>query len=242
MYTEFTLGGYQALINGFLGRGYKFRSFSDVVANSAHVILRHDLDMSLGAALPLSKIESDLGVRASYFVLLGSEFYNPLSSEGLKNLKEIRDEGHEIGLHFDASGYTIDELDDAVERECEILERALDQRIETISFHRPAKNLLSWSKSIAGRRHTYQPRFFEDIGYCSDSRGDWCYGHPFKHSAVEQRTAIQLLTHPIWWGDPAAKPWEKLNRFLEHRFGRIDEQLARECDVHTAKKISFSFQ
>ena len=63
MKTEFTLEGYRTLLGALLERGYEARGFDTVKAASPHIILRHDLDMSLEAALPLSRIEAELGVR-----------------------------------------------------------------------------------------------------------------------------------------------------------------------------------
>ena len=56
------------------------RKFATFRKNSDHdVILRHDIDCSLKAALKMAKIEDDLDVTSTYFILLTSEFYNPFN-------------------------------------------------------------------------------------------------------------------------------------------------------------------
>ena len=52
--------------------------------------------------------------------------------------------------------------------------------------------------------------------------------------AVRAGTALQLLTHPIWWLDPAAEPAARLDRFLDTKFAALDRELAEHCEVHVA--------
>ncbi|MBT3172708.1 MAG: hypothetical protein HN333_14900, partial [Rhodospirillaceae bacterium] len=78
----------------------------------------------------------------------------------------------------------------------------LGRSVPMISFHRPAPALQGREGRIAGRMHAYEPRFFREIGYCSDSRGAWRHGHPLDHAAVVKGKALQLLIHPLWWITP----------------------------------------
>lgn len=232
---DFTLGGYRALIEAFAARGYAVRSFADAAPNVPDLILRHDLDMSIEAAIPIATIEAELGVRASYFVLLRSELYNPQSAAATAALDRLAGMGHEIGLHFDTAHYgdDPDALDTAAARECDILERIIGRPVATISLHRPAERLLGLDRTLGGRPHTYAPRYFRDVGYCSDSRGRWGHGHPLAHPALRDGRALQLLTHPIWWvgeGEPA----RRLDALLARRMHALDYHLAEHCEVHRA--------
>lgn len=161
--------------------------------------LRHDIDLSLELAVEMAEVEAELGVQSTYFVLVSTDIYNPASSRSRRLLSTIIDNGHEIGLHFDATQTGNEDLDRSAERECDILAKLTGRSVETISFHRPARELLGSNKRLAGRRHTYEPEFFSKIAYISDSNGGWHHGHPLDHPAIGARTAIQLLTHPIWW-------------------------------------------
>ncbi len=232
MTADFTLAGYHALVEGLLGRGYKVAGYGDADPAARHLILRHDLDMSIDAALPLARIETALGVKASYFVLLRGETYNPWTAAAGDKLRQILDLGHEIGLHLDASLYSKDPaaFDRAAAQECDALEAVAGTAIETVSFHRPAEKLLGRDAAIAGRRHTYQPRYFSEMGYCSDSRGEWRHGHPFDHPALAEGRALQLLTHPIWWNrDDAADPVQVLDRFRIERDKALAVALSANC-------------
>ena len=72
---EFTFQSYSYLINEFLNLGYSVVNFSAMNPLKQHLILRHDIDMSLEAALPIAEIEKNIGVKATYFILLRSDLY-----------------------------------------------------------------------------------------------------------------------------------------------------------------------
>jgi hypothetical protein len=212
----FTRAAFRQLLESFLKLGYSVCGFEAVCPKAAHLILRHDIDFSPADALELGRIEADLGVHGIYFFLVASPFYS-LDDPNTKAVYEaLLGMGHEIGLHFDASPYSNHArvLDHEVDRECNLLEARTGKPTQVISFHKPAKSLLGRTELVAGRLHTYQPKFFSRIGYCSDSRGFWQYGMPLEQEAVQQRRAIQLLTHPIWWANDDAGDRERaLARF-----------------------------
>lgn len=228
---DFTPAAYRALLAALLERGYEIRDYADADPGKRHLILRHDIDMSLEAALPIAEIEKGLGLKAHYFVLLRTEMYNLFSEAARRVLRQLRELGHEIGLHLDASLYASDPaaLQQAAAEECVALEAATGAPVRTISFHRPLKALLGYAEALAGRPHAYQPRFFTQMGYCSDSRGAWHHGHPLDHAAVREGRALQLLTHPIWWTQESGIV-AKLDRFLRERAALLNEELARNCD------------
>ena len=231
-HNGFTIAGYAALVRTFLECGYAVRNFAEAEPGARHLILRHDIDMSLEAAIPVAEAEAALGVTAIYFVLVRSELYNPFAPDGAAALARIKSLGHEIGLHFDAALYTAATLDDAAARECTLLETFIECPVRMISFHRPHATLLGREGLMAGRRHAYEPRFFRDMGYSSDSRGGWRHGHPLTHEAVAAGRALQLLTHPIWWQDPPASPTARLDSLLDARLQALDRALAAHCDIH----------
>jgi len=234
MIGDFTEAGYRGLIERLLAQGYAARGFAEAEPAERHLILRHDLDLSLAAALPLAEIERDLGVAATYFVLVRAELYNAASAAGEWVLAQLMELGHDIGLHFDAALYPDEEaaLNAAAARECALLETITGRSVATISFHRPAQHLLGRAEPLAGRRHAYQPRYFSEMGYCSDSRGAWHHGHPLDHPAVAAGHALQLLTHPVWWSGADAPPKVRLERYLAERVDMLDRELAAQCDVH----------
>ncbi len=237
MTAEFTPEGYRELIASVVARGYEVKSFGDVQAARRHLILRHDIDQCLNSAARLAALEAAEGWRASYFVLVRSEMYNPFSPAGVRALRKICAGGHELGLHLDAALYGGDAeaLELAAQRECAMLESISGQKISMISFHRPSPDLIPCDRILAGRRNTYESQFFNEIGYCSDSRGGWHRGSPLGHAALGEGRALQLLTHAIWWTGEGTTPEGILNSFLDRRFSVLETELAAHCAIHTPR-------
>lgn len=234
---EFTLAAHTQLLKELTARGYRFVTYADVRPDQPHVIVRHDVDMDLDRAVMLAEEEARIGVQAHYYVLLRTEMYNIFSKRSNAALRRLMELGHQVGLHFDASLYPQDReiLEAAAERECEILGSLLGKRVETITFHRPAPQLQGLAGLFAGRLHGYDPRFFSDIGYCSDSEGRWRFGHPLKHESIQAGRALQLVTHPIWWcALPGEKVENKLQRFLLDVSQTITREVALNCKPYRA--------
>ena len=229
---EFSCAGYRALLQSFLDAGYEARLFDALDPAAAHVVLRHDIDFSMEAAVRMGRIEADLGVRAHYYVLLRTEFYNLAGPQDWGRLQALVEMGHDVGLHFDASQYEQDRvtLEAAALRECRVLETLTGCDVTSISFHRPAKALQNLAGQFAGRSHAYEPRFFNDIAYVADSRGLFRYGHPLDHPAFAARHPMQLLTHPIWWGEQdVPDKMAILDAFLAARQQLLADETVANC-------------
>ncbi len=228
-----SLGSYCELVEGLRAAGYASVDFERVEPARRDLILRHDVDMCLFRALEMAEAEHRIGVRSHYFVLVNTESYNAGSGESRGILRRIRELGHEIGLHFDSLDIAAGDqrgLDLAVAMECEILGRHADTEIRVVTFHRPAKWLLNHAGTLGGRIHGYQPRFFTEIGYCSDSEGRFRFHHPFDHPAVLAGHGLQLVIHPIWWCASVEEgPLDKLRRYRREREQRLDDALAANC-------------
>ncbi|MAL41048.1 hypothetical protein [Thalassospira sp.] len=234
---KFNIEGYKNLLIDFKEIGYEFRSFGDFDKQSAHVLLRHDVDYDVGRALSIAKVENELNISSVYHVLIRSKFYNPFDPDVVSKIKEIVGLGHTVGLHFDAALYesNFDVLQRACAEECCILEEIVGRKVEDISFHRPAAELLGCDQLLSGRRHSYQPKYFTEIGYCSDSQGRFRYGHPLEHEAVKNRRALQLVLHPIWWSEnEAISPIERINEFLSQKSTDIKVAMAENSLVYRA--------
>ena len=235
--VRFCDAGYKDLIQTFLESGYEYVGFDKAKPYSKHIILRHDIDMSVSRAELMAEIEEKLDVSSTYFVLLTTHLYNAAAAEEKASLKRMIEMGHTIGLHFDASIYPQDRqtLEKEAQRECTLLEEIINQPVEVISFPRPVKALQGLKGAFAGRLHAYEPRFFDDIGYCSDSRGLFRFDLPMKQEAFIAGRAMQLLIHPIWWiGSELESTTDKLERFLSERYSFLQKELAENCIPYAA--------
>ena len=199
--SAFNQSDYRSLLRTLRDLGYRDVPLHRAGESGQTMFLRHDIDVCLESAEEMAQVESEEGVSATYYFLLSTRLYNLASAESRARLARIAERGHTIALHFDATQYSGDRvlLEQQAEEECQILEKLTGNPVTSISFHRPVKEFLGLPGAFAGRRHTYEPRFFEQIGYLSDSNGGWHHGHPLDHPAVKAGEAIQLLTHPVWW-------------------------------------------
>lgn len=238
---DFTLDGYRALLDAMAERDYRFVGYDEARPEARHVILRHDVDLCPDDAVTMAKVEAECGVSSTYFVRLRGSLYNPFAGETVDAMHALSDAGHAVGLHLDASLYADDpdQLDAAATQECQILESILGRPVSMISFHRPAKSLLGLDRRLAGRRHAYEPLFFDEMGYCSDSRGAWHYGHPLEHQALRDRRALQLLTHAEWWaGGMTIGALECLDKLVERIDAKMRDAVAADCEPYRVRRNS----
>ena len=98
MTCAFDLDHYRELIEAAKAGGYRF-AFFDVPPEAGTVILRHDVDLSLDAALRMAELEAEAGAAATYFLMTRSEFYNLDAPSGAAAIERLRELGHRVGLH-----------------------------------------------------------------------------------------------------------------------------------------------
>ena len=123
--TGFKPGEYKMLLSAMLDRGYSAVSLDAVNCRSKVMFLRHDIDLCPARALAMARQEAELGLTATYYFLVSTRLYSIATKSVRSILSEITELGHEIGLHFDAAQYSLDEgnLDKHVAEECKILVR-----------------------------------------------------------------------------------------------------------------------
>ena len=98
MTCPFNLDHYSELLEAAKAGGYRF-SFFEGEPSDGDLILRHDVDLSLDAAVRMAELEAKADVGATYFLMTQSVFYNLGSPEGERALARLRELGHRVGLH-----------------------------------------------------------------------------------------------------------------------------------------------
>ena len=98
MSCAFDLAHYRELLDAAKAGGYRFATF-DRSPLPGDLFLRHDVDLSLDAALTLAELEADADAQATYFLMTRSIFYNLASAEGERALARLRELGHRVGHH-----------------------------------------------------------------------------------------------------------------------------------------------
>ncbi len=115
-------------------RRFSFRQFRDFRTGQSalpppYIVLRHDIDFAPRYSLQMAELEHEHGVVSTFFVLMDGQFYNPLESECLRQLRRIKALGHEIGLHFAVSSQVEDELGKEIAFRLKLLSAIVEEPI-----------------------------------------------------------------------------------------------------------------
>jgi hypothetical protein len=204
----FDLGHYRELLDAARAGGYR-PAFFDREPGDGDLLLRHDVDLSLDAALRLAALEAELDWPATYFLMTESVFYNLASREGERALARLRELGHRVGLHA-------------------VWPRAAaDGRFEPVlAWHNPDPEYMS--APVGSLANVMEPRFFTPATYRSDSNQRWRSGCPHEALARGDFPRLQLLTHPEIWVYPGASMGETMRAMLDAERDRRLEQLAED--------------
>lgn len=234
--AKFTYDYYKELICR-LREVYDFTTFyegkKNVKTDRPLVIMRHDIDMDLEAAVRMSSLEKELGVLSTYFFMVRCPLYNVFSGSGAEMVREVLAAGHQLGLHFDCALYqdiAVDKLNTYISKECGLLERFFGRPVGAVSFHRPGHLELS-GVELEKWPNSYERVFLEKFKYFSDSRGIWKYGDPIESEAFYVRENLHILTHPIWWTSAPASPRKKLLLLVQQINQRSEQYISENCQV-----------
>ncbi len=148
-FEDFTESHYKLLLKT-AKKNYSFEKFGNR-SKGQHIILRHDVDLSVHRSLSLAKIEKKFNISSTYFFRLRCEFYNVFEKSIVSRINEIIDLGHEIGLHFDLSFYknkTQSQMLNDLKWEKKILSELLDREIPVFSFHNPDETVMPPRKRV----------------------------------------------------------------------------------------------
>lgn len=202
---DFTYDAYVRLLIS-LKKKCKILPFCEVSeATTPYLILRHDVDASLEAALRMANMEHDLGVRSTYFVLFSYKFYNLLERGDFTILKEISRLGHEIGLHYDVLTYESygRNMKDTLEHEIKMLERLVDTRVTSIARHNVSLTTREDPfKDVRNYVNAYNPELCEI--FVSDSCRAWFLNDLSRFLDGHWKRG-QLLIHPFLWTEDACE-------------------------------------
>jgi hypothetical protein len=220
-FDDFTEQGYQAALK-LAQAHWQFESFGTTTAKP-HVLWRHDIDVSPHRALRLAEIENENGVKATYFFLLHSDFYNCLETSTRDIIRRIAELKHDIGLHFDIMFYPdidgTDSLERRIEFEAAIVGDLAMKKPNAVSFHNPTPaQLKNFDQSLlAGLVNAYGHQLRSNYGYVSDSNGYWRFRR--LHDVLSEPSNLNhhVLTHPEWWTPDRRSPRERIGRAVEGR-------------------------
>ena len=206
MSCSFDLEHYREILEAARAGGYRFARFGEG-PEPGDLFLRHDIDLSLEAALTMAELEAELRVQATYLLMTESVFYNLASSEGVAAIGRLRELGHPVGLHAVYPNVVLDERFDPV-----------------VSWHNPKPEHMS--DEIQGAVNVYGERYFSPATYRSDSNQHWRSGCPHEELRDGAFPWLQILVHPAIWVYPGATMGRTMRALVEAESARRLAQLA----------------
>jgi hypothetical protein len=202
----FDLAHYRELLGAAEAGGYRF-AFFDREPEAGDLLLRHDVDLSLDAALGLAELEAESGAAATYFLMTRSVFYNLASVEAERAVSRLRELGHRVGLHAIYPQLDLDDRFDPV-----------------VAWHNPDPEFMR--EPVDGAVNVMQAPYFDPDHYRSDSNQHWRSGCPHEDLANGRFEWLQLLTHPEIWVYPGRTMQETMTSMLDAERDRDLKRLA----------------
>jgi hypothetical protein len=179
MSCGFDLSHYRELLEAAHAGGYRYAAFGEGPAER-DLFLRHDVDLSLDAAVRMAELEADAGARATYFLMTESVFYNLSSKEGVAAIARLRELGHGVALHAVYPNVQLDTRFDPV-----------------VAWHNPDPQYMT--APVEGAINVMGERYFDPATYRSDSNQRWRHGCPHEELRGRAFPWLQLLVHPEIW-------------------------------------------
>jgi hypothetical protein len=113
----------------------------------------------------------------------------------------------------------------------------IERPVRSVSFHRPLPQYIRGPLYVAGLVNAYAEELMR--WYLSDSRGRWREGEVLpKLLASCDRPALQLLVHPIWWGDEHRAAADRLEDYFQAATRDMPADRAEALDVALAGHLS----
>jgi len=209
---SFDLAHYRELLEAARTGGYRFASF-DSTPHAGDLLVRHDVDLSLEAALAMAELEAELEAPATYFLMTRSEFYNLEAPSGTEAVERLRRLGHRVGLH-------------AVYPEA-----IADPRFDPVlAWHNPDPEYMT--APVDGFVNAMQAGYFDPERYRSDSNQRWRHGCPHEELGRGDFEWLQLLVHPEIWAYPGETMRETMLAMLDaERDLRLEQLEADRIDL-----------
>ncbi len=219
-FDYFTIDNYSKILKLAKDEGYSFILYNDSYdENVKQILWRHDVEFSPEIALNMAIMEHDLNIKSTYFFQIHSMYYNTLDAHYSKIVRQIRSLGHEIGLHFDAHYFNIQEqasLNRYIDLDKTYFENIFGFQLRVFSFHNTNPFILSCEDFKYGDLiNVYSSYFKTKYNYCADSTGYWRYEILDEVLRNPQVKHIQVLTHDAMWSDEVLSPRQRVRKSIQ---------------------------
>ncbi|MBQ3105242.1 MAG: hypothetical protein IJC59_05185 [Lachnospiraceae bacterium] len=218
----------------------RYMGYRRAMESDAFIIMRHDVEYSVERAYALAKVEESMDFTSNFFFQWTNNSYNVLSRKNVNMIRDMRERGHKIGLHFALNGMTdMDQIRKSIRKEMEILSEMFGFEVKQFSVHRPSLDILRENIRMEGILNAYQDDFFtfaENISkdtpvavkYLSDANHIWRYGYPDEET-LSKHPKVQILIHPFAWTPEGYDNFENYQSLLAEKYREIIDSVDREC-------------
>lgn len=215
-------------------------NYADALGRESFIIMRHDVEYSVERAYELARVEQSMDFASTYFFQWTNNSYNILSRRNLDMIKDMRERGQHIGLHFALNGMTdMAEIRKRIKKEVDILSEMFGFPITEFSIHRPSKDVLRENIKLDGILNAYQDDFFtfaeqvtEDtpvaVKYMSDANHIWRYGYPDEKN-ITGHAKVQILTHPFAWCKEGYNNFNNYRALVQEKYEELIDSIDQEC-------------
>lgn len=217
MRCEFSLDHYRELLEAAKAGGYRFAGF-DRPPEEGDLIVRHDVDLSLAAAVRMAELEAELEARSTWFLMTRSVFYNLLSPEGEWAIRRLRELGGRVAHHAVHPHVDLDERFDAV-----------------VAWHNPDASYQH--DPVDGAANAMSAPWYEPSRFRTDSNQNWRFrdrpGHcPHAELAGGELDWLHVNVHPEIWVYEGGTMRETMEAFLTaDRDTRLEHLRADRIDL-----------
>ena len=215
---EFSLEHHRELLEAAKAGGYRFAGF-DRAPEAGDLTIRHDVDLSLQAAIKMAEVESEAGAWSTWCLMTRSVFYNLASEEGDRAIERLRALGGRVAHH--AVWPHVD----------------LDRRFEpVVAWHNPVLEYMM--DPIDGATNAMSPPWYDPERFRSDSNQNWRHRGrdarcPHRELAAGELDWLHLLIHPEIWVYDGHTMQETMESFLAaERELRLEQLRADRIDLY----------
>ena len=236
----FSFDDYKEIIRIIKSSGRGCATYAEAYGKDDFILMRHDIEYSVKRAYDLSKVETSMDFRSTFFFQWTNNSYNLLSKRNQDMIRDMHERGQNIGLHFALNGLTDMELvKKQIKKEIDLLSNMLDIEITEFSVHRPSPDVLRSNIKLPGIYNAYQDEFFTfaenvtnetklGVKYMSDANHIWRYGYPTEENILNNKK-VQILVHPFGWCKEGYDNYDNYRKLVREKYTELIDSIDAEC-------------
>lgn len=175
---DFTINKYEQFLKSAIDAGYQLTSYQDYLGNHFEkvLILRHDVDKKPQNSLKTAQLQSQLGVKGTYYFRAVPESFD------VKIIQQISALGHEIGYHYEDLTICKGDYEKSIQHFEHWLEKLRKYYpVKTVCMH--GSPMSKWDNRKLWEKYNYkdyeivaEPYFdidFDQVFYITDTGRKW---------------------------------------------------------------------